>query len=98
MKTPAQKKAAVFRKAARLLEDRKAKGCCEALARAVPFHESYDDYFATLQGLMGRPAGEFWWPTARDIPFPAPRNSEHLTVTPRITALELVALVLEDSP
>ena len=97
MKTPAQKQAAVFRKAARLLEAQRARCCCEALARSVPAQQSYDDYFEVLRRTMGQPAGSFWWPVRSSFSFPAPRNLEHLTVTPRITALELVALVLEDS-
>ncbi len=91
-----ERKAAAFRKAAALIDGRRERSCCAALYQALPKGMSYDDLFEDFQQLMGQRPGEFWWPDERSLPMGPQR--EHLAVSPRVTALELVALVLEERP
>lgn len=86
--------AVAFRKAAQLLEDDQCLGCCVALIRATG---STDRGLRLVREMLGALLGYdqlpdhygYWWPV---------NGPEHECVTPRIIALELVALLCEDEP
>ena len=87
------KPAVAFRKAAQIIEDDECVGCCVALIRVTgSVHTALrliQSPFADLLGYYTDDHTCYWWPV---------NGSEHESVTPRVIALELAALLSEESP
>ena len=90
------KPAVAFRKAAQLIEDDQCVGCCVALIKVTGNVSTglslVQDTMADLLGYAPDPAAvrepAYWW---------RPNMSEHESVSPRIIALELAAILSEEN-
>jgi hypothetical protein len=85
----------IFRKAARLIESGEYIGCCMALSTACRSGQAYSDHITFLSDLMEeREVSEngYWWP----LGWVTEEPDESISVTPRLIALELAALIAEE--
>jgi len=85
----------IFRKAARLIESGEYIGCCMALSKVCSIGNSYSEHIEFLDTLMKNHEVtklNYWWP----LNWVDEDPDESISVTPRLIALELAALIAEE--